>query len=161
MTELKLEPEITRYINYCEKYEVSPLTFENVPEQRRLYNAMRAGIAQAIPEDLILEDATVKGAEGHQIPIRIYRNTLEPNQPCCLFFHGGGFVVGNIETHNDFVAELAYKAGVTVISVDYRLSPEYHYPAALHDSRDVLVDVVARADDYKIDTNRQSSSPKW
>lgn len=154
MTELKLEPEITQYINYCEKYEVSPLTFNNVDEQRRLYNAMRAGLAQAIPESLQIEDKTVQGAEGHQIPIRVYRNTLEGLQPCCLFFHGGGFVVGNIETHNDFVAELAHKTGVTIISVDYRLSPEHHYPVALHDCRDVLIDVVANPDNYGIDKHK-------
>lgn len=150
MAELQLEPEITRYIDYCERYEVSPLTFENVAEQRRLYNEMRAGLAQPIPESLIIEDTTVKAVDGHQIPIRIYRNTQEANQPCCLFFHGGGFVVGNIETHNDFVAELAYKANVTIISVDYRLSPEVHYPTALHDCRDVLIDVVANPSQYGI-----------
>ena len=158
MTELKLDPEITSYISYCEKYEVSPLTFDNVDEQRRLYNEMRGGLAQDIPTELAIEDTHVTGAEGHQIPIRIYRNTSADNQPCCLFFHGGGFVVGNIETHNDFVAELAFKAGVTIISVDYRLSPQHHYPAALHDCRDVLIDVVKRAADYKVDINRLAVS---
>ena len=158
MTELKLEPEITSYISYCEKYEISPLTFDNVNEQRRLYNTMRSGLAQDIPNELNLEDTYITGAEGHQIPIRIYRNTTEPNQPCCLFFHGGGFVVGNIETHNDFVAELAHKAGVTIISVDYRLSPEHHYPAALHDCRDVLIDVVKHADTYQIDIDKLAVS---
>ena len=158
MTKLKLEPEITRYINYCEKYEVSPLTFDNVDEQRRQYNTMRGGLAQHIPSELLIEDTTVTGADGHAIPIRIYRNSSDAKQPCCLFFHGGGFVVGNIETHNDFVAELAHKSSVTIISVDYRLSPEHHYPAALHDCRDVLINVVKHADTYKIDIERLALS---
>jgi len=158
MSELKLEPEITRYINYCEKYEISPLTFDNVTEQRRLYNTMRGGLAQDIPSELSVEDTHVIGSEGHQIPIRIYRKNSDAKQPCCLFFHGGGFVVGNIETHNDFVAELAHKAGVTIISVDYRLSPEHQYPAALHDCRDVLINVIKNSESYKIDVDKLALS---
>jgi acetyl esterase len=63
-------------------------------------------------------------------------------------------VVGNLETHHDWVAELSELSGVTIISIDYRLSPEFRYPAALHDVRDVLLHVVQNADQYNINPER-------
>ena len=148
-----LEPEIAQYVAFCEQYEV-PLGFETVALQRERYNEMRAKLAEPLPEAVVTEDALVKAEAGHQIPIRIYRTTTEANQPCCLFMHGGGFVVGNIQTHHDWIGELADLSGVSIVSVDYRLSPEVTYPAALHDVRDVLLDMVKRASEYQIDTER-------
>jgi len=153
----KLEPEIADYVAFCEAFEV-PLRDDTVTQQRERYNEMRAQLAEPIAENLSIEDAFVLADEGHKIPIRIYRSTQEPNQPCCLFMHGGGFVVGNIETHHDWVAELADLSGVTIISIDYRLSPEHVYPAALHDVQDVLKDVVSNASQYKIDLSRLAVS---
>lgn len=150
---MKLEPEIARYVAFCEQFEV-PLRDETVPLQRGRYNEMRASLTEPIAESLHIENCVVMGVEGHEIPVRIYRPNLEPNQPCCLFMHGGGFVVGNIETHHDWVAELAHLSAVTIISIDYRLSPEYRYPAALHDVRDVLKEVTANASSYNIDSSR-------
>ena len=146
---MNLEPEIAHYVAFCEQFDV-PLREETAPLQRERYNAMRTQLAQAISPKLKIIDNAIVGEEGHHIPIRIYQHNDKPNQPCCLFMHGGGFVVGNIETHHDWVAELSELSGVTIISIDYRLSPEFRYPAALHDVRDVFLHVVKHADSYNI-----------
>ena len=150
---MNLEPEIAQYVDFCEQFDV-PLSEETVPLQRERYNAMRAQLAQPISQTLEIQDDAVLGKDGHQIPIRIYHPNNHSDQPCCLFMHGGGFVVGNIDTHHDWVAELSELSGVTIIAIDYRLSPEFRYPAALHDVRDVLEHVVKNSRDYSIDPNR-------
>jgi acetyl esterase len=148
-----LEPEIADYVAFCEQFEV-PLSEDTVLLQRERYNAMRAQLAQAVSKTLKIHNEFVLGQDGHSIPIRIYRPNDKPNQPCCLFMHGGGFVVGNIETHHDWVAELSELSEVTIVSVDYRLSPEYRYPVALHDVRDVLEHIVKHSQTYNIDPKR-------
>jgi acetyl esterase len=150
---MNLESEIAEYVVFCEQFDV-PLSDDTIPLQRKRYNAMRAQLAQAVSKTLRIQDELVLGQDGHNIPIRIYQPSNQPNQPCCLFMHGGGFVVGNIETHHDWVAELAELSEVTIISIDYRLSPEHRYPAALHDVRDVLEHVANHSQKYNIDPKR-------
>ena len=68
------------------------------------------------------------------VPVRIYRpvETSEPSR-ALVYFHGGGFVVGSIETHDGVARALARRTPCVVVSVDYRLAPEHKYPAALDD----------------------------
>ena len=70
----------------------------------------------------------------HNIPIRIYSNQSTENLPILLFFHGGGWVVGDLETHDGICRQLAKAAKMLVVSVDYQLAPEHPYPAPLNDA---------------------------
>ncbi|GGJ22586.1 alpha/beta hydrolase [Paenarthrobacter histidinolovorans] len=71
--------------------------------------------------------------------VRVYdpRNTGGPT-PAVLFFHGGGWVMGSLSTHDGLCRRLASRASLPVIAVDYRLAPEYPYPAAIDDSRSAM-----------------------
>jgi len=71
--------------------------------------------------------------DDFDIPIRIYSNHVDTNLPVLLFFHGGGWVVGNIDTHDGVCRQLAKVAKVLIVSVDYRLAPEHPYPIPLMD----------------------------
>jgi acetyl esterase len=87
------------------------------------------------PPDLPLAEiqSTEIPAAAGAIPVRIYRTSLDAEQPAIVYFHGGGFVVGNLDSHDGTCRRLAYGVGCTVISVDYRLAPEHVYPAAVDD----------------------------
>ncbi len=76
-----------------------------------------------------VEDRSIAGPES-DIPIRIYRSSDAQDAPLVVFFHGGGFVIGNLETHDGLCRSLCNEAGATVVAVDYRLAPEHQYPAA-------------------------------
>jgi acetyl esterase len=79
-------------------------------------------------------DAVVPGPAG-DIPIRAYRPTAAgPSLPLLLFFHGGGFVYGGLESHDGLCRFLAEHARIAVVAVDYRLAPEHPFPAGLEDS---------------------------
>ena len=76
----------------------------------------------------------VEERDADGVPLRIYRpvDTREPSR-ALLYIHGGGFVVGSVETHDGVTRALARRAGCVVVSVEYRLAPEHRYPAALED----------------------------
>ena len=78
------------------------------------------------------EDRSIPGPDG-EIPIRIYTPEGEGPHPILVYFHGGGWVIGNIETHDGTCRELCRGASALVISVEYRLAPEHPFPAAPED----------------------------
>lgn len=80
-----------------------------------------------------VEDRLVPGPGGYKVPIRIYTPAGTAPLPLLVFFHGGGWVLGDIESHDGTSRELANKAGCIVVSVDYRLAPEHKFPAAPED----------------------------
>jgi acetyl esterase len=77
-------------------------------------------------------DLAIPGPGG-AIPARLYRSATTGTLPVLVFFHGGGWVVGNIEGHDTVCRHLANRADCAVVSVDYRLGPEHKFPAAVED----------------------------
>ena len=78
-------------------------------------------------------DRTIPGPAG-DIPVRVYVPTDEPGpRPVLVYFHGGGWVIGDLDTHDGTVRAIAEGSGATVVSVDYRLAPEDPFPAAIDD----------------------------
>jgi len=80
-----------------------------------------------------VEDITLPGGDGQPRPARLYAPS-HAALPALLYLHGGGFVIGGIETHDSLCRQLALRAGVAVVSLDYRLAPEHPFPAAVEDS---------------------------
>ena len=94
--------------------------------------------------------------DGHAIAMRLFFPTdrEEFSYPILLFFHGGGFVTGNIDSYSNTCAHMAQKTQHIVIAVDYRLAPEHPYPAALNDCYHAMNAVFSFCDDYQIDPNQ-------
>jgi acetyl esterase len=103
------------------------------------------------PEMASVEDRTLGG-----VPVRIYRprGVASTKAPALVWIHGGGFTIGSIETDDSRVRTLADRAGVVVISVEYRLAPEHPFPAAFDDSYAAVLAVAASADELGIDASR-------
>lgn len=88
------------------------------------------------------------------IKVRLYRNSDQPNQKLIVYFHGGGFVLYNIESHDYVTRRLCSMNECTVISVDYRLAPEHTFPAAHEDAYKVIEYASAHADELGIDASK-------
>jgi acetyl esterase len=104
-----------------------------ITEARGAYQAM-ASIAEADARDLaVVRDLTCPGPAG-EIPLRLY-DTQENRAagPVVMFYHGGGFTIGDLDTHNAFCTELAASLDLPVVAVHYRLAPEAPFPAAPED----------------------------
>jgi acetyl esterase len=95
-------------------------------------------------------DQTV--AQG--IPVRVYRPDAVGPVPTIVFLHGGGFVIGDLDTHDGVCRLLCRDVGAVVVSVDYRLAPEHHFPAAVEDAYAALQWVAAHVDEYGGDAAR-------
>jgi acetyl esterase/lipase len=105
---------------------------------------------------LTVTNRTVPAFAGkHTIPIRIYApERLDHDVPGLLYIHGGGFVIGSLETEHASAALIAAQLGIVVVSVDYRLAPEHPFPAGLDDCHAALQWVHSEARALRIDTRR-------
>ncbi len=121
--------------------------------RRALDGGMLAASRPDAPKAHAVESFTVMG-DGHEIPLRLYRSSDRPALPIILFFHGGGFVVGSLETHDAMCHELAIAAGAAVLAVDYRLSPESPFPGPLTDCERALAWAAANAARLGLDPSR-------
>ncbi|MBW8778523.1 MAG: alpha/beta hydrolase fold domain-containing protein, partial [Burkholderiales bacterium] len=79
-----------------------------------------------------VEDITLPGAGGVALPARLYAPSAQV-LPVLLYLHGGGFTIGNLETHDSLCRQLALRSGAAVIALDYRLAPEHRFPTAVDD----------------------------
>ncbi|OGB00347.1 MAG: alpha/beta hydrolase [Burkholderiales bacterium RIFCSPHIGHO2_12_FULL_69_20] len=80
-----------------------------------------------------VQDVTVPAADGTPLPARLYANS-HARLPVLLYLHGGGFVIGGLETHDSLCRQLAQRAGGAVLALDYRLAPEHRFPTAVDDA---------------------------
>lgn len=103
-------------------------------QARRADLARLSLLSMPMPTGVYSVERTIPGPAG-DISVRVYRpfGTLEP-RPGIVFFHGGGFVTGNLDSHEGVCRMIALKADAVVVSVDYRLAPEHRFPAAVEDS---------------------------
>ena len=137
------------------KYQPKPKMVSLTPPEARPMMAERISIAGGRPLPVAqVNDLTVAGGDG-PIRARLYRpTTADQDQPAIVFFHGGGFVIGDIDTHDQVCRFLAVHSDVTVVSIDYRLAPEHKFPAAVDDALAAFLDVHARAAELGLDPQR-------
>ncbi|PYE81354.1 alpha/beta hydrolase [Pseudoroseicyclus aestuarii] len=122
------DPEVLRFIEMTEAAYPPEANGADAAENRRLYDAMCALFRAPRPEGLAVRDETAAG-----VPIRRYSPEGHAAGPFVLYAHGGGFVVGSLDSHDDVCAELAVATDCEVVSVDYRLAPEHLFPAQIED----------------------------
>ena len=118
--------------------------------------AMRSSIFRASDEPIgKVEDRSIPSSHG-AIGVRIYTpvNAAGATLPGMMFFHGGGFVIGDLETHDGLCRALCNEAGCRVVAVDYRLAPEHPFPAAVEDCWEATQHVAKHAKDFGIDDAR-------
>lgn len=132
--------------------------FESVtPEEARtVYTASRAVLQPDKAEVAETRDLAAPGMAG-PIRLRLYRGagtrTGAP-LPALVYFHGGGWVLGDLDSHDGVCRRIANEAGCVVVSVDYRLAPEHRFPAAVDDSAAATAWVMTHAESLGIDPNR-------
>ncbi|MDX8444579.1 alpha/beta hydrolase [Mesorhizobium captivum] len=108
-----------------------------IAEQRAIYDRMCREFFAGYPQGVTAE-TTVIAMPTNSIPIRIYRNASPNRAATVLYVHGGGFMLGGLDSHDDVCAELCARTGYDVASVDYRLAPEHLHPAAFDDVMDAF-----------------------
>lgn len=126
---MPVHPEIKKVL---ESLPPSDPNHKIIPEEHRdLFNTPNLPVEKRV-QVYSVEDRTVPTAEA-DIPVRIYTPDEADSYPILLYFHGGAFFSGNLESHDEVVRPICKVSGYKVIAVDYRLAPENPFPAALVD----------------------------
>ncbi|RQR30339.1 alpha/beta hydrolase [Burkholderia sp. Bp9143] len=129
-----LEPEIAAFVAAVDAWYPADAAARSPDAQRRVYDRFAAAWTPAeLPAGIVQHDAVWHAPDGHAIALRRYAPAQGEPRGTVLFFHGGGFVVGSLDSHALITARLAADTGLAVIAVDYRLAPEHRAPAALED----------------------------
>jgi len=122
-------------------------------QQRTLYNANRAFWNDGGPSMKEQADLTIDGPGG-ALPLRIHYPRPERPLPALVFLHGGGWVLGNLDTHDRIMRQLAADSGFAIVGVDYRLAPEHRFPAACEDALAAVEWIAKNGADLGLDTGR-------
>ncbi|MDO6962927.1 alpha/beta hydrolase [Rhizobium alvei] len=135
MTDYKsiIDAETWAFIDRTNSYYPPDAVDYSIERQREVYNTMCREFHHGYPEGISAENKLIH-AKGRDIPARRYRASRYDAHAVVLYFHGGGFVVGGLESHDDVCADICARTHYEVISVDYRLAPEFKHPAAFEDA---------------------------
>lgn len=160
MTEMKkvpvLDPDAERLLMAIRAANRPPLETLPPPEGRATLLAMRLAMKQFSPPMAEVLDLAAEGPGG-PIPLRLYRSQAvaeDRASPVVVYFHGGGWVVGDLDTHDVLARHLANVLEGVVVSVDYRLAPENKFPAAVDDAIAATQWVAAQAASLGVDPER-------
>jgi acetyl esterase len=145
-----LDPVVAQIIPLLPLRDPTTMTPQSARDALRALAASRAAVPP--PPVMSTEDIKVKGAAGF-LAARSYRN-LNDKSPTVVFFHGGGWVAGDLETHDRQARWLAIETGAVVVSVDYRRPPEVRFPGAFEDAFAASRDVIARIAEFGGDAAR-------
>jgi acetyl esterase len=159
-----VDPDIQKVL-YAASRSRAPSYLEIGPQAARALYERTAGVLDVAPEPLALVDdwpvdqqaQAAPSGPGQPLRVRRYCATTPSwttPQPALLYFHGGGFVIGSIDTHDRLCRRLAALSGCMVLSVDYRLAPEHRFPAAVDDAFATLAWLRREAASLGIDAQR-------
>lgn len=138
------------------KSALPPFHTLSADEARRLYKDTRAVLSPPVPEVGEVRDLVAPGPAG-PIPLRLYRGLATAAGaplPVLVYFHGGGWTIGDLDTHDIICRTLANNARCAVIAADYRMGPEHRFPAAVEDCSAVTRWVAQQAAGLAVDAAR-------
>jgi acetyl esterase len=147
---MSVHPEVAALLERAARSPLPPYHAVSPFVARRIYRDTRAALAPKPPE------VAQVGLQvfGNAVAVRCYRPVRDAVLPALVFFHGGGWTIGDLDTHDVLCRQLANGARCAVFSVDYRLAPEHPFPAAVEDCFFVTKEVHQHAEELKIDPKR-------
>lgn len=133
-------------------YPAEPASL-SIAEQRRCYDNLCAHFHAGRPNGMQVTDMTAPAPAG-DVALRQYIPARRSNEGAAIYMHGGGFILGGLDSHDDICCGIAEDAGAMVVAVDYRLAPEHIFPAAFDDCAAAVNWVFESADHLNIDPDR-------
>ncbi len=127
-----LHPQARALIDLIQQNGVPPMHTLRPTEARKFYRERRAFTQPEAPPVAEVRDLQASGPHG-PITLRLYKPLAAAPLPVLVYFHGGGWTIGDLDTHDTLCRELANRAGCAVLAVDYRMGPEHRFPCAVDD----------------------------
>ncbi|MFW0795890.1 alpha/beta hydrolase [Gordonia sp. CPCC 205515] len=152
---MSLDEATTAFLAQAAEDGGKPL-YEMTPDEVRSMNDSFIELYGPGPDMASVENLTVEAADGYEIPVRVLTPSEDP-RGVLIYYHGGGWVVGNPDQFDTLARQLAAGTGCTVVLPDYRLAPENVYPAAANDAWDVAIWTAKRFGDLPLLVGGDSS----
>lgn len=153
---MALDPQVAALLEAAAKAG-RPLLHTLSPEEaRRMFRETRVPLQPPPPEMARVDDLVADAGHG-KIPLRHFRPKSHPENeliPALVYYHGGGWVIGDIDTHDVTCRQLAEASGCAVVSVNYRKAPEHRFPAAIDDAYAIAAWLAANGGSLRIDGHR-------
>jgi len=133
---MALDPDAERVLDMVRQSGRPSYDQVTPAEARALFRAARDVLCPTPAPVAETRDLATPGVDGNMVPLRIYRGAGTASEeilPALIYFHGGGWVVGDLDCYDSLCCHLANAAGCAVVAVDYRLAPEYKFPMAVDD----------------------------
>lgn len=144
-------------VKFTQKKPMHEMTPKEVRASSDTRSAKFAWILDEAPIPMTnVEDRLIYMRDSEQIAVRIYQPSSQPNLPVIVYFHGGGFVLNGLDSHDKVCRRVAKNNEAIVIAVDYRLAPEYKFPTAAHDAYDATLWAAKNASQFNGDLSRLS-----
>ena len=148
-----VDPKIRALLDMMAALGQPPL-IQTTPQQFRAMRAASRDLLNAPTAPLaVIREMTVAGGDG-PLKARLYDVEDGDRRPALIYFHGGGFVFGDLDSHDGLCRRLALAGSIRVIAVDYRLAPEHPFPAAPDDAWASINDIAARHRHFGVDPER-------
>lgn len=150
-----LDPDARALLDLLVEKNIPPVHTVDPITAREAYVSRRFA-TQHEPSHVAAVTNTTCPGKGGSIGLRMYRPASAPERhaPALVFYHGGGWVIGDLDTHDGLCRHLANRSGGVVVAVDYRLAPEDPFPAAVDDAIDAFTWVAAQASTLGLDPHR-------
>ncbi|SEF32526.1 acetyl esterase [Variovorax sp. NFACC28] len=149
----RLTPKMASVIERMARAGHPPLDRQTPDEAKASYEKGAGVLEVPKPELARIEDLTIAARDGYAIPVRLYAPSSAV-LPVLIYFHGGGFTVGNIRTHDTLCRVLSARSGCAVVSVDYRLAPAHKFPTASNDAWDAFQFIAKQGASLGLDPSR-------
>lgn len=150
---MSLHPQVAGFLQQLASMGAKPFHTMGPVEARQAFSALSASLPRSAAKIASSVDRTVPGPAG-DIPVRVYTPEGNGPFPALVYFHGGGFVFGQLDDYDQICRELSGNVGCVVVSVDYRLAPEHKFPAAPEDCFAATKWVAANAASIGADADR-------
>jgi acetyl esterase len=147
----ELHPQVRAILDRLEQLGAPDLSTLDPQEARSAFEELRPDESSEDVGDVT--DRTIPGPGG-DLPIRVYEPESEGPHPALVYFHGGGWVVGNLDTHDSPCRHLTNAADCAVVSVDYRLAPEHPFPVPTEDAVAAVEWVAEHGEEIGVDSDR-------
>lgn len=156
---MSLHPELTAFLDLVEEGRLAgrpPLHALSPVLARETFEQASAGLVWSWPQQVARRELTATTRDGTSLALRLYLPEIERDEPwpVLLYFHGGGYVVGSLDSHDGICAELAWRTPCAVLAVDYRRAPEHRFPTTLFDAEDALRWLVTDGGAHGLDATR-------